>query len=278
MVVPLSYGPPLSLVVGGQKRSRDDLDSSDVAEPASKRPALFTGRDDMSSQDFDMGNTNICPSPGNFCSSSPSNSHVLGPPSPSPRDADDYNSWGILRWVGVEEYTKESLCKERGGSYWYRMPSVLQGPPSPTTFNEKLIQDMNLFPDKTFFRISEMINARKNMYFGSRKSVFELFARVVHTGCGGFNFQTFQSFKLGDLYGATPNIGGIMMFKGKESPIYCESSPFLAATKTDDKCYCLCEVVEDGMAALGWSLYIYDIQPVTWEIIQSADAILSNRV
>ncbi|OTA05002.1 hypothetical protein A9Z42_0056030 [Trichoderma parareesei] len=51
---------------------------------------------------------------------------------------------------------------------------------------------------------------------------------------------------------------------------YSESTTFLTATKADDKCYCLCEVVQDGQAELGWSLFIHEIQPVSWETMRCA--------
>lgn len=225
-----------------------------------------------------LANTNkqnvcLCP-PGNFCSTSPGKFHVVDPPSPSAWGGigrDDDNIWWSLNWSTVEDHIKDSLCKETGGSYWYRMSSPNQQGP-----NEKLIQDMRLVPGQTFFHISEMVNANKRRSFCSG-SAFELFARVVHTGCGGFNYKSFQCFKLEDLFGGKPHISGIMMFKDKESPIYCESSPFLAATKTEDKCYCLCEVVEDEAASLRWSLIIHDIQPVTWETIRSVHAGLGKQ-
>lgn len=184
------------------------------------------------------------------------------------KDHDDYIWW--LGFMTVEEHIKDSLCKETGGSYWYQTSSSDQQGP-----NEKLIQNMRLDPRNTFFHIREMINARNRSSYGSKEVV--LFARVVHTGCGGFDYKSFQCFKLEDLFGGTPHISGIMMFKDKESPIYCESSPFLAATKTEDKCYCLCEIVEDEKAPLRRSLVIHDIQPVSWETIRSVHANLDKQ-
>lgn len=196
---------------------------------------------------------------------------------------EEVDGWGPVSsayfyWASIHEHIKESLCKETGGSYWYRMPSSGQQESlSPSTFYGKRIQDMGLFPDKTFFHINEMINAKKCKFFGL-DATFELFARVVHTGCGVSPPGSFQCFKLEDLFSGQPYMSGIMMFKKKESPIYCESSPFLAATKTEDKCYCLCEVIEDDRSELGWSLYIHDIQPVTWETIRSVHANMGKEV
>lgn len=219
----------------------------------------------------DTNKQNICLSPpGNFCSTSPGKFHVVAPPSPGGWRPDDDHIWRALNWSTVEDYIKDSLCKETGGSYWYRMSSSDQQGP-----NEKLIQDIRLDPRNTFFHIREMINARNRSSYGTKEYV--LFARVVHTGCGGFGHKSFQCFKLEDLFGGKPHISGIMMFKDKESPIYCESSPFLAATKTEDKCYCLCELVEDEHALLRRSLYIYDIQPVSWETIRSVHANLGKQ-
>ncbi|KAL7788742.1 hypothetical protein V8C43DRAFT_105930 [Trichoderma afarasin] len=272
VVVSVPHDVAISVVIVGQKRPRDESDTNDAAEPDSKRPTISLGLGDANSQDIDMSAINICLSPpGNFCSTSPGKFHVVDPPPPDPWCPDDDHIWRALTWSTVEDHIKDSLCKETGGSYWYRMSSPNQQGPS-----EKLIQDMEFIPSQTFFHISEMIHAKNRRYFGSQY-VFELFARVVHTGCGGFDWKSFQCFKLEDLFGGKPHINGIMMFKDKESPIYCESSPFLAATKTEDKCYCRCSVVEDERAALGWSLYIYDIQPVSWETIRSVHANLGKQ-
>ncbi|KAL5091395.1 hypothetical protein Trisim1_003003 [Trichoderma cf. simile WF8] len=271
VVVSLPPDVAISVVIVGQKRQREESDSNDVAEPDSKRPANSMGLGNANSQDIDMSAINICLSPpGNFCSTSPGKFHVVDPPSSGRWRPDDDHIWSALHWSTVEDHIKDSLCKETGGSYWYRMSSSDQQGP-----NEKLIQDIRLDPRNTFFHIREMINARHRISYGSKEVV--LFARVVHTGCGGFYHKSFQCFKLEDLFGGKPHISGIMMFKDKESPIYCESSPFLAATKTEDKCYCLCELVEDDKAALGWSLYIHDIQPVSWETIRSVHANLGKQ-
>ncbi|KAL6827790.1 hypothetical protein V8C40DRAFT_205549 [Trichoderma camerunense] len=271
VVVSVPHDVAISVVIVGQKRQREELDSNDVAEPDSKRPAISMGLGDANSQDIDMSAINICLSPpGNFCSTSPGKFHVVDPPSPGGWRPDDDHIWRALHWSTVEDHIKDSVCKETGGSYWYRMSSPNQQGP-----NEKLIQDMGLIPAKTFFHISDMINAKKRSSYGTK--LVELFARVVHTGCGGFDRKSFQCFRLEDLFGGKPYISGIMMFKDTESPIYCESSPFLAATKTEDKCYCLCDIVEDDNAMLRWSLYIYDIQPVSWETIRSVQANLGKQ-
>ncbi|OPB36300.1 hypothetical protein A0O28_0053790 [Trichoderma guizhouense] len=271
VVVSLPHDVAVSVVIVGQKRLREESDSNDVAEPDSKRPAISMGLGDANSQDIDMSAINICLSPpGNFCSTSPGKFHVVDPPKPGGWGPDDDHIWSFLECETVEEHIKDSLCKETGGSYWYRMSSPNQQGP-----NEKLIQDMSLVPGKTFFHIGDMINAKNRNFCGSE--LVELFARVVHTGCGGFGFKSFQCFRLEDLFGGKPYISGIMMFKDTESPIYCESSPFLAAAKTEDKCYCLCEIVEDDKTALRWSLHIYDIQPVSWEAIRSVHANLGKQ-
>ncbi|KAL7960089.1 hypothetical protein V8C34DRAFT_77255 [Trichoderma compactum] len=271
VVVSLPHDVAISLVIVGQKRPREELDSNGVAEPNSKRPAIYMGLGDVNSQDIDMSAINVCLCPpGNFCSTSPGKFHVVDPPSSPNWGPDDDEIWRDLEWSTVEAHIKHSLCKEMGGSYWYRMSSPNQQGP-----NEKLIQDMRLVPGNTFFHLGEMMTTRENGSYGS--DLFELFARVVHTGCGGFGCKSFQCFRLEDLFGGQPYISGIMMFKDTESPIYCESSPFLAATKTEDKCYCRCRVVEDKKATLGWSLYIYDIQPVSWETIRSVHADLGKQ-
>ncbi|QYS95635.1 hypothetical protein H0G86_002913 [Trichoderma simmonsii] len=233
---------------------------------------MSLGLGDANSHDIDMSAINICLCPpGNFCSTSPGKFHVVDPPLRhewGPQDHDHYALW--FDFMTVEDHIKDSLCKETGGSYWYRTSSSDQQGP-----NEKLIQNMRLDPRNTFFHIREMINAMNRISYYSKK--VELFARVVHTGCGGFDCKSFQCFKLEDLFGGKPHISGIMMFKDKESPIYCESSPFLAATKTEDKCYCLCEIVEDEKAPLRRSLVIHDIQPVSWETIRSVHGNLGKQ-
>ncbi|KAL7929616.1 hypothetical protein V8C35DRAFT_315295 [Trichoderma chlorosporum] len=268
---------------GVEKRSRDEAGLDKEAEPAPKRPALSTWLDSANSQDIDMGDPNICHSPpGNFCSSIPGKFHVREPKSP-PRhwDPADTSNWGPfgVSWEPetVCQYIKDSLCKETGGSYWYRMPSSDQRKSDlPNTLHGKSMQDMRLVPNKTFFHINEMIQAKNEKFRWNEEPMFELFARVVHTGCGVNSFESFQSFELEDLFGGQPYMSGLMMFAMKESPIYCESSPFLVATKEDDKCYCLCQVVDDQHAALGRSLNIHDIQPVSWETIRSVHANMSK--
>ncbi|PTB68315.1 hypothetical protein BBK36DRAFT_1157983 [Trichoderma citrinoviride] len=139
---------------------------------------------------------------------------------------------------------------------------------------------MKLLPGKTFFYIDEMINSIKDGLNGTdgKRPLFELFAGVAHTGCGGggidrrniWKYGTkFQYFQLEDLFGGPPFITGVKEFTEHD---YLETTEFLRATKADDKCYCLCEVVRDGQSELGWSLYIHEIQPVSWETMRSAHA------
>ncbi|KAL7951901.1 hypothetical protein V8C42DRAFT_305564 [Trichoderma barbatum] len=272
-----SYDISSPASLGIQKRSRDEMDSGGEAEPASKRRALSTRVDDVDFQDVDMSGTNICQStPGNSCSSSPGKFYVLHSSESPPWWGSQGGNWSGLSWCSVFELSNEYSYKDTGGSYWYRVASSnQQAPCSSSTSNEKLIQDMSLLPNKTFFHINELMNARKRSRIGG-DDVVELFARVVYTGCG-HSFPSFQRFELEDLCGGRPPIRGVMMFKDEESPIYCESSPFLAAENTDDKCYCLCQVEEDRGSSLGWSLYIYDIQPVSWETIRSAHANMGKQ-
>ncbi|KAL7907201.1 hypothetical protein GGI35DRAFT_82514 [Trichoderma velutinum] len=272
VTVSLPCDVPFSLVIVGQKRPREELDTNDVAEPASKRPVTSMGLGDVNSQDIEMGDSGICRyPPSNFSSSAVDIFHAYGSkPPPISLDLGDTPGWGALTFMeggSVYEYIKDSLCKESGGSYWYRTSSFSQQGP-----NEKLIRDMRLVPGKTFFHINPMITAQKEISSRFEEPIIELFARVVHTGCGVCSSESFQCFELEDFFPGQPYLSGLMRFEKRESPIYCESSPFLATTKADDKCYCLCQVVEDEKAALGWSLIIHDIQPVSWETIRSVYA------
>jgi hypothetical protein len=144
-------------------------------------------------------------------------------------------------------------------------------------FKEKSIQDMRLAPSMTFFHINEMILAKKLPFTGG--AVYELFARVVNYGCADFP-PHYQYFQLEDLFGGQPYLSGLLIRfndgidRNEQRGCYieCEATQFAGETKSEGKCYCLCEPVEDSSSEFGWSIYIREIRPVTWETIRSVHA------
>ncbi|RFU79472.1 hypothetical protein TARUN_2737 [Trichoderma arundinaceum] len=266
------------------KRAHDDMESGDAAEPAepaSKRPALSTRLNGVNSQDdVMMGDTQ------NVCSPLPNRSGQLNPSLPCGTHHDcgsdfmgegDDDSHMSISWLArstVHEYITPCLGKAQAGvSYWYRMPSTSpQGATLPKQSGGKPMQDMSLLPSQTFFHINEMITAKRSKFRFKHDTMLELFARVVRTGCGSDSPGDFQCFQFEDLFGGQPYLSGFMSFNRAETPLRCESHPFLIAAATEDKCYCLGKLVEDVHAPLGWSILIRDIQPVTWEVIRSVHA------
>ncbi|KAH0494887.1 hypothetical protein TgHK011_008467 [Trichoderma gracile] len=274
---PAHWAPPNMTPSGGarvvQKRSSDEMDAAGEMEPAYKRPALAerleaaVARQDVAMSEAAAGaeSPGICP-------------HIQKRPWRQ-EDAKAEVEWPLLpdffQSQSMQEYLQRRNTQDTDGSYWYhRWPTQLGHPP-PCTLHEIPIQDMKLIPGKTFFYIDEMINSIKEQVgvgWGQREhGVFELFAGIAHTGCGdGRGWHTrYQSFQLEDLFGGPPYITGFKAFTYYD---YDESTEFLRATKTDDKCYCLCEVVQDFRSELGWSLYIHEIQPVSWETMRCAHA------
>lgn len=127
----------------------------------------------------------------------------------------------------------------------------------------------------TFFHINEMILAKKRPLTGG--AVYELFARVVNYGCANFSSH-YQYFQLEDLFGGTPYLSGLLMrfwldrSKQKGCSTECEATQFESVTEAEGKCYCVCEPVHDSSSELGFSIYIREIRPVTWETIRSVHA------
>ncbi|KAL6874925.1 hypothetical protein J3F83DRAFT_729185 [Trichoderma novae-zelandiae] len=253
-----------------QKRSSDEMDSADEVEPAFKRPALAerlhaaVAQQDIAMSEAAAGveSSGKCP---HICSRP---WHVL--------EEGCLGSWPFVpadfRQDSMQGFIEESDPLDTGGAYWYRKTRPIQQGVRPScSLHEMSIQDMKLLPGRTFFYIDEMINSIKGgvNWVNGESLVFELFAAVARSGCGD-NDGRFQYFQLEDLFGGPPFITGMMEFTEEDYHMY--SSRFLRATKADDKCYCRCKVVKDEQSEHGWSLYIYDIQPVSWETMQSAHA------
>ncbi|TFA99640.1 hypothetical protein CCMA1212_008379 [Trichoderma ghanense] len=274
---PPSMIPPSRDPRAVQKRSSDEMDAADEAEPAFKRPALAERLEAVARQDVAMSEAAagvaICP-------------HMQKRPWRQEDAFSDTTLWpmddecsstlgsGYFQELSMEKYIRISRPQDTDGAYWYkRMGPIHQGHPPPCSLHEISIQDMKLLPGKTFFYIDEMINSIKNEVKGAdgEPLVFELFAAVAHAGCSGHDNwgPKFQFFQLEDLFGGPPYITGLKAFTYHD---YYESSEILRATKADDKCYCLCEVVRDGQSELGWSLLIHELQPVSWETMLSANA------
>lgn len=252
------------------------MDAADEMQPAFKRPALAerleaaAARQEVVMSEAAAGDesSRICP-------------HIPKRPWQQEDALKDTGGWPgcgpteVLQFYGlaVEEFIKHWDLQDAHGSYWYQRWPTQQGNPPPCTLHEMPIQAMKLLPGKTFFYIDEMVNSIQQRVNGTDKEplLFELFAGVAHTGYGGSGEwgQKFQYFQLEDLFGGPPYITGVKMFTHGE---YHETRDFLKATKADDNCYCLCEVMQDGESELGWSLVIHEIQPVSWETMRCAHA------
>lgn len=265
------------------------MDAADEVEPASKRPALAerlaaaVARQDVAMSEAAAGveMSGICP-------------HLQKRPWRKEDAFTDATWWKMSHFSwwemyepsrsalgseyfqgqSMEEYIKFHESQDTDGAYWHkRIRPIQEGQPPTCSLHEISIHDMKLLPGKTFFYIDEMINSIKNEVkeADGRPLVFELFAAVAHAGWsrGGNGEPKFQYFQLEDLFGGPPFITGLKAFTSDD---YEESAEFLKATKADDKCYCLCEVIQDGQSELGWSLVIHEIQPVTWETMRSAHA------
>lgn len=165
------------------------------------------------------------------------------------------------------------------GSYiyatsWPPNPPVVEG--TAIAFKEKHIRDMRLEPSMTFFHINEMILAKKLPMTGG--AVYELFARVMNYGCADYFSPHYQYFQLEDLFGGMPYLSGLVLrfwsdrSTQKGCSVECEATQFESAIEAEGKCYCVCEPVQDDSSELGWSIYIREIQPVTWETIRSVHA------
>ncbi|KAL7812889.1 hypothetical protein V8C44DRAFT_328312 [Trichoderma aethiopicum] len=279
------------------KRSSDQMDAADEVEPASKRPALAerlaaaVARQDVAMSEAAAGDgaSGICRhlqkrpwrkedafTDTSWWKMNDSSWWKVDESSPWKMDDSSRSALGSEYFQGqsMEEYIKSHEPQDTDGAYWYkRIRPVREGHPPTCSLHEISVQDMKLLPGKTFFYIDEMINSIKNEVkeADGRPLVFELFAAVAHAGWSrGSNLgQKFQYFQLEDLFGGPPFITGLKAFTFDD---YEESAEFLKATKADDKCYCLCEVIQDGQSELGWSLVIHEIQPVTWETMRSAHA------
>lgn len=215
----------------------------------------------------------------NADSSVPNNANVSEPTSKhavqSPVRAEDifdrtklYFAWKIL-----DDFAQRFLDDRPGASYVYRMPS--SGPQEPVSFSTidgKDIPRMMLRPGLTFFHINEVTISKKA--FQNGRTTFGLFARVVRAGCGSDEYwpKDFQCFQLEDLFGGQPYLSGITFFEETESPLRRQPSLFVQAGENEDKCFCLCQYVNEEChvpgTRLGWGVYIHEILPVTWETIR----------
>ncbi|KAL6896993.1 hypothetical protein GGI43DRAFT_409932 [Trichoderma evansii] len=277
------------LLEGGKKRSHDNIEPGAVAEPAWKRFVLPTGlparcQDPQASGDIEMeesSNTGVSTGSELGCPSQ----QTLSESSAGADEADSRKPFSIKYMYtngSLYEFVMKHLTPRSDGSYvyascWPPNSSAIAPSDSPTLFKEKRIRDMRLEPSMTFFHINEMILAKKLPFTSG--AVYELFARVVNFGCADFP-PHYQYFQLEDLFGGMPHLSGVLMrFKSgvdryaqKGCSTECEAAQFASATEAEGKCYCLCEPVQDSRSELGWSIYIREIQPVTWETIRSVHA------
>ncbi|KAL7899745.1 hypothetical protein HDV64DRAFT_277378 [Trichoderma sp. TUCIM 5745] len=273
----------------GKKRSHDNVEPGAVAEPVWKRPALPTGfparfQNAEYSGDIEMQESvNTSVSTGSELDCLPQ--HNFPESSEAPNEAGSYEPFSIkyMKTHGsVYEFVMKHLTPRSDGTYvyassWPPKSVAIATSDSPKLFKEKRIRDMRLDPSMTFFHINEMILAKKLPFTGG--AVYELFARVVNFGCADFP-PHYQYFQLEDLFGGMPHLNGVLMrFKSgvdrqkqKGCSTECEATHFANATEAEGKCYCLCEPVPDSLSELGWSIYIREISPVTWETIRSVHA------
>ncbi|PTB43999.1 hypothetical protein M441DRAFT_338811 [Trichoderma asperellum CBS 433.97] len=275
------------LLESGKKRSHDNIEPGAAAEPAWKRPALPSGlparcQDAEASGDIDMeesSNASVSTKSDLDCLSQ----RTLSQSSAGADEADIHGPFSkhFARISGsIHEFVMKHVTPRSDGSYIYASswPPISAGIASygtANTFQEKSIQDMRLEPSMTFFHINEMILAKKQPFTSG--AVYELFARVVNFGCADFP-PHYQYFQLEDLFGGMPYLSGLILrFWADRSiqqgcSIECEATQFASVTEAEGKCYCVCEPVQDSSAELGWSIYIREIRPVTWETIRSVHA------
>lgn len=292
----------------GKKRGHDDIEPGAVAEPVWKRPALPTGlparyqnaelSGDVEMEESVSWSNRLRRLRINLANSNKPNTglstgseldclpqQIFSESSEGANEAGSHEPFSIkyMKTHGsVYEYVMKHLTPTSDGSYVYASswpPKSLEIAPSdsPNLFKEKRIRDMRLDPSMTFFHINEMILAKKRPFTGG--AIYELFARVVNFGCADFP-PHYQYFQLEDLFGGMPHLSGLLLrfkpgvdrYKQKGCSAECEATHFANATEAEGKCYCLCEPVPDSSSELGWSIYIREIQPVTWETIRSVHA------
>ncbi|KAK1248793.1 hypothetical protein MKX08_007013 [Trichoderma sp. CBMAI-0020] len=269
----------------GKKRSHDTIEPDAVAEPAWKRLAVPSGlparcQDAESSCDVEMEetpNADTSVDSGLDCLSQ----HTPSKGSGGVNEVDSLSPFvkHYARLCGsIHEFVMKHVAPRSDGSYvyassWPPNPPVIEG--TSIVLREKNIRDMRLEPSMTFFHINEMILAKKLPMTGG--AVYELFARVVNYGCADLS-PHYQYFQLEDLFGGMPYLSGLLIrtwidwSTRKGCSVECEATQFASATEAEGKCYCVCEPVQDDSSELGWSIYIREIQPVTWETIRSVHA------
>ncbi|PON28591.1 hypothetical protein TGAM01_v202438 [Trichoderma gamsii] len=269
---------------GGKKRPHDDIEPGAVAEPAWKRHALPTGLPARYPNAEITGDVEMEESLNNGVSTGKELGCLLQ--QTLPESSEGANEAGShepfsIRYMkphgSVYEFVMKHLTPRSDGSYVY----ASTWPPkfgTTTSDSPKFpFRDMRLEPSTTFFHINEMILAKKLPFTDG--AVYELFARVVNFGCADFP-PHYQYFQLEDLFGGMPHLSGVLMryksgvdwYKQKGCSVECEATHFAVATEAEGKCYCLCEPVPDSSSELGWSIYIREIQLVTWETIRSVHA------
>ena len=165
-------------------------------------------------------------------------------------------------WSDFPESPRQSGTSEAGGKVDSQRDTVtLQHDAQPASV-------ASLDPLKTFFHISEMLDATRNIFQDQPGTEFELFARVTHS-CRE-NYVRRQYFQISDLFkDGPPFLSGIFLdWKTDEAADFAAQS-FLYRRETGLKCRCRAKLHPEELG-IGWSLLIVSIGPTSWEAIDEA--------
>ncbi|KAG9250436.1 uncharacterized protein F5Z01DRAFT_640192 [Emericellopsis atlantica] len=153
-------------------------------------------------------------------------------------------------------------------------PAVL----SPSQSSDSTIPqfDWTLEPSRTCFRLADLKILRESKQFESSPStVFELFARVVHSARENFGHR--QYFQFQDLLRAEPPYAtGVLAGWDAGGPVDIMAQDFREIPPAGRKCYCRCRLTREERSPFGWALAIVDIQEATWAKIRPVMAALGK--
>ncbi|KAK0385325.1 hypothetical protein NLU13_7801 [Sarocladium strictum] len=135
-----------------------------------------------------------------------------------------------------------------------------------------------LRPFKTFFRISDMLKTKSEMFKNQPKAIFELFARLVFTSRDRDHTQ--QYFQLRDLFANNPPyLSGTLATQGIGIAIDAAACELILPKYRNAKCYCRCRMVPDETAVGNWTLEALEIRATDWKkICEAAEAVGNESV
>ncbi|KAI6784331.1 uncharacterized protein J7T54_006376 [Emericellopsis cladophorae] len=136
--------------------------------------------------------------------------------------------------------------------------------------------DWTLEPSRTCFQLADLKILRESKQFGSSPAtVFELFARVVHSARENFGHR--QYFQFQDLLRAEPPYAtGVLAGWEAGGPLDIMAQDFREIPPAGRKCYCRCRLTREKRSPFGWALAIVDVQEATWAKIRPVMAALGK--